>query len=285
MTPGHRLSTRLLLLGSAALLSLAPQRLAGQTPVPASPDDPKDRWEVEDVQLGWCVDFLIDPTVGSRLLPKGWIGTPAEQVPGLPTGLIRSFEENGVYKGWFAGRVCGLSARSSSIRGRPVENDKARKPPTLVWLQIAAKDGVAGVDAVVPTLATNTFRVRNPLGSSSIKLDDVAFETGPNPDKDDPQDGFQAKLDGATLFWKGYLTPDSMPVTPVDTLAAIFQNGVDRSYRIRVTRSGGTPNHVAGVVGVLGKGDLFTALKSSPIRMVSLVMTGGSSAVDFFELH
>jgi hypothetical protein len=288
MTSGSRpLRAFLLPLSAAALLTLWSGPALGQSSPqhPAVAGEPKDRLVVEDVQLGWCVDFLIDPAVGSRLLPKGWVGTPAESVPGLPLGITRSFEENGSYKGWFAGRVCGVSARASSIRGREVENDKPRKPPTVVWLQIAASEGSSGVNFVIPLLGTNTFRVRNPLGASGIKLDELTFETGPNPEKDDLQDGFQAKLGGATLFWKGYLRPDTMPATPADTLAAIYQNGLDRSWRIRVTREGGTPNWVAGVVGVLGKGDLFTALKGSPIRLVSRVLTGGASAVDFFELE
>lgn len=284
MTSGSQLSRvvdRHLPLSVVALLALG-----GASPLRAQTSlEAKDQLVVDDVQIGWCVDFLADPALGNRLLPKGWTGTPAGEVSGLPGGLTRMFDENEAYKGWFPSRVCGLSTRSSSIRGRPVENDNSRKPPTLVWLQIAARGGAPDLAYVVPLLATNTYRLRSPLGASGIKLDDVTFETGPNPEKDDPQDGFQAKLDGATLFWKGYLRPDTLPAPPADTLNALYQNGLDKSWRLQVTRQGGTPNRVAGVVGVLGKGDLFAALKASPIRLVSLVQTGGTSRVAFFEAH
>lgn len=261
----------LLVFGAAGLL-------AGQ----AAPEA-KDRLVVDEVQIGWCVDFLIDPALAGHLLPKGWIGTPAAEVEGLPDGLTRTFEENADWKGWFPGRVCGVSTRSATIRGRAVENDNARKPPTVVWLQIAAHGGAPGVAYVLPTLATNTFRIRSPLGASGIKLDDLNFETGPNPAKEDPQDGIQVKLNGATLFWKGYLKPDTLPAAPPDTLHAFFQNDIDKSWRVQVTRAGGTPNRVAGVVGVLGKGDLFHALNTSPIRLFSTVQTGGTAGVAFFD--
>jgi hypothetical protein len=284
MTSGRQLSrtvNRTIPLWAAILLGLGTTGpLAAQTIGEA-----KDRLVVDDVQLGWCVDFLIEPILGSKLLPKGWVGTPASEVPGLPEGLTGTFEENGDWKGWFPGRVCSISARSASVRDQAIEYDKPRKPPTVVWLQIAARGGEAPVAYVLPILSTNTYRIRSPLATRGIKLGDVSFETGPNPDKDDPQDGFQAKLEGATLFWKGYLKPDTMPASPADTLDALYQNGIDKPWRVQVTRVGGTPNRVAGVVGVLGKGPLFAALKISPIRLVSRVQTGGASGMAFFELH
>jgi hypothetical protein len=282
MTPGHHripIVTRTLPYGVLALLLFGSARLLAAQTAPEA----KDRLVVEEVQIGWCVDFLIDPALAGHLLPKGWTGTPAGEVEGLPQGLTRTFEENVDWKGWFPGRVCGVSTRSATIRGRAVESDNVRKPPTVVWLQIAAHGGAPGVAYVLPMVATNTFRIRSPLSASGIKLDDFNFETGPNPVKDDPQDGIQVKLNGATLFWKGYLKPDTLPAAAPDTLNGFYQNDLDKSWRIQVTRAGGTPNRVAGVVGVLGKGDLFHALNSSPIRLFSMVQTGGTVGVAFFE--
>ncbi|MEO8031240.1 MAG: hypothetical protein ABJC74_14055 [Gemmatimonadota bacterium] len=238
--------------------------------------------QVEDVQLAWCLDFLIDPALAGHLLPRGWVGVPASGVQGLPMGLTRTFDEDAKYQGWFPGRVCGISARASSIAGAPVLNDKPRKPPTVAWLQIAAKGGTNGSAFVQPMLVTNTFRIRSPLSANSVKLDDLTFEAGPDPDKDQVEDGLVAKFGGASISWRGYLTADTMPGPSVDTLRSTFQNGIDKSWGVEIVRTGGTPNLVAGLIGVSGKGDLVAALKASPIRLMGRVQTGGTASVTFF---
>lgn len=241
--------------------------------------------QMEDVQLAWCLDFLIDPAMSEHLLPRGWSGLPASAAVGLPAGLVRTFDEDAKYKDWFPGRVCAISARSSSIGGSPVINDKPRRPPTIGWFQVAGKRGDGRPEVAQPMLATNTFRIRSPLSGLTVKLDDMAFETGPDPDKDIVGDGLVAKLGNNTISWRGYLSPDSTAAPAADTLRATFQNDLDRSYDVIVVRQGGTGNLVAGLVSVAGKGDLAKAINRSPIRLMSRVQTGGTASFTFLDNH
>jgi hypothetical protein len=240
---------------------------------------------VDDVQMAWCLDFLVEPGVAGHLLPRGWTGTPAGSVAGLPLGLLRTFDEDAKYKAWIPARVCGISGRAANVSGVAVPNDKARKPPTAGWVQIASSRGQEGANFVVPILATNTFRIRNPLNALAVKIDDMSFENGPDPEHDILEDGLLAKMNGATIAWRGYLTPDSIPAPAADTLETVYQNDVDKSLRVRIIREGGTSNHIAGLVNVGGKGDLAAALKGSPIRLMSRVRTGGTASVSFYEAH
>jgi len=240
---------------------------------------------VDDVQMAWCLDFLVDPGVAGHLLPRGWSGTQAGTVAGLPMGLLRTFDEDAKYKTWIPARVCAISARTANVSGSTVLNDKPRKPPTVGWLQVASSRGQGGASYVQPVLATNTFRIRSPLNALAVKIEEMSFENGPDPEHDQVDDGLLAKLNGATISWRGYLSPDSIQVPTADTLETVYQNDLDKTLGIRVIRNGGTSNHIAGVVNVLGKGDLAAALKGSPIRLMSRVQTGGTASVAFFEMH
>lgn len=243
---------------------------------------PRARVTLERVRSAWCLDFLAEPEQLARLMPKGWNGAPAGEVADLPAPFRITMEEDQRYAHWVPSRVCLVAFGAVTVNGDGVEDDSERKPMALAWWQVAARaDSGSAVTPLITLLASNTYKVRNPLGRLGLALDDLGFEMGPNTKGRDPaQDGFQLKLSGATLFWKGYLSADTTGGTDRRTLEARVGNQT-RPWSANGWVEVAGASRVAGVVGVMGKSALGKLLDGSPIRIMSPVGKGGTGDFSF----
>jgi len=259
---------------AAALLASAPQASAQ--------DAPRARVTLERIRSAWCLDFLAEPGQLAREMPKGWSGVPASQVADLPGPFRTTMEEDQRYAAWVPSRVCLVAFGAVTINGDQTEDDSERKPMAIAWWQVTARaDSGTAVAPLITMIASNTYKVRNPLGRLGLGLDDLGFEMGPNTKGQDPtQDGFQVKLSGATLFWKGYLSPDTTAGNSRRTVNAMVANQT-RPWSASGWLEVAGASRVAGVVGVMGKSGLGQLLDGSPIRIMSPVGTGGSGDLSF----
>jgi hypothetical protein len=271
MTP----ALRRLGLGLATAGTLAASAATGQ-------DAPRARVTLERIRSAWCLDFLAEPDEVARLMPKGWTGAPATAVPDIPAPFRITMEENPRYAAWVPSRICLVAFGAVSVNGDETDDDSERKPMALAWWQVSAHpDSGTTVAPLITMLASNSYKVRNPLGRLGLALDDMGFEMGPNAKSQDPtQNGFQVKLAGATLFWKGYLSIDSTLGTGRRTFEASVGNQT-RPWSASGWMEVAGASRVAGVVGVMGKSDLGKLLDQSPIRIMSPVGTGGTGDFSF----
>ena len=270
---------RRLALGLAATGTLAASAASAQ-------DAPRARVTLERIRSAWCMDFLAEPGELAKLMPKGWTGAPATAVPDIPAPFRITMEEDPRYAAWVPSRVCLVAFGAVSVNGDEADDDSERKPMALAWWQVSARpDSGTKVAPLITMLASNSYKVRNPLGRLGLALDDMGFEMGPKARSQDPtQNGFQVKLAGATLFWKGYLSIDSTLGTGRRTFEASVGNQTKPWSAIGWLEVAGG-SRVAGVVGVMGKSDLGKMLDRSPIRIMSPVGTGGTGDFSFDRLE
>jgi len=266
----HRLG-----LGVAAAGTLAVSAATAQ-------DAPRVRVTLERIRSAWCMDFLAEPGELAKLMPKGWTGAPATAVPDIPAPFRITMEEDSRYGAWVPSRVCLVAFGAVTVNGDEVDDDSERNPMALAWWQVSARpDSGATAAPLIMMLTSNTYRIRNPLGRLGLSLDDMSFEMGPNKKSQDPtQDGFQVKLAGATLFWKGYFSIDSTLGTDRRPLEASVGNQT-KPWSASGWLELAAASRVAGVVGVMGKSDLGKMLDKSPVRIMTPVGVGGAGDLSF----
>lgn len=255
------------------------------TALPASAQQaPKARLTLGRIRTAWCMDFLAEPVQLADLMAKGWKGAPASTVKDLASPFRVTLEEDQRYADWVPARVCLVAFGAMTLNGDESEDDSERKPMAMAWFQVAAHpDTGTAITDLMLMLASNTYKVRNPFGRVFLSIEDLAFEMGPNAKQDPSQNGFQVKLAGATLFWKGYLSPDSTVGPGRQTVQASVGNQSHPWSAAGWLETSGA-SRVAGVVGVMGKSDLGKLLDRSPIRVMSAVATDGTGELSFDRL-
>jgi hypothetical protein len=244
----------------------------------------KARVTLERIRTAWCMDFLAEPVQLADLMAKGWKGAPASTVKDLASPFRITLEEDQRYASWVPARVCLVAFGAMSLNGDESQDDSERKPMAMAWFQVSAHpDTGTAVTDIMLMLASNSYKVRNPFGRVFLSFEDLGFEMGPNAKQDPSQNGFQVKLAGATLFWKGYLTPDST-VGPGRRVIQANVGNQSHPWAAAGWLETSGASRVAGVVGVMGKSDLGKLLDRSPIRVMSAVATDGTGELSFDRL-
>ena len=244
-------------------------------PAPASAQAPVASWMLEGVLDRFCVSYLVEPGLASRLLGSRFTPVPAEQIEGLNPAVVAVVAGEPAYRGWIPGEVCLVEATRVRSGSRTVS--EGGHPVTLGWWALSgAAEG--GAPMLRGTLLSASTSLRRLATDQLIQLDGVDYSRVVLPGTPDHRRTLE--FGGATLTWEGRVLDP--PVTPARQEWLLAVDG-KRSRRLaaQLTATDTWERAPVGNLKVLGESDLARSLTGSPIRMVEPLRGGGSLTIDF----
>jgi hypothetical protein len=240
------------------------------------------RLTLTDARGGYCISYLVDPAVAVGLAPEGATLAPAGKGAGLSPFLVRVIQDEPQFAAWIPAAICIGRYASAALDGREVARAKGDKAITVItsWVSVVDPMGVEGATAALLDLSVDESRVQRPLQDFGVRIDERALELVPGENGDTQID---LKLGKTRISWVGHPTGDPRVGS---TQSMSFGYGGQRNSIWRVT-SAVTPGETRLMVGALrveGKDALAKALKSSPIRAVGPLESGGSAEFVFHRM-
>ncbi len=239
--------------------------------------EPSARWQLQGLQWGTCLEFLIDPKLIDKFLPETAVPVRADAVKLVPA-LARVISDQPEYAGWSPASLCWFTFDVIEIEGRRVEGEEGETGPLIGVLGVAARisGSLTAESDVAHRFYTTSWQVQKAAegkGRSSINFETIRGTFGTAPKSTD--DRYLVRIGKTNITWDGHPASDSLVGSPfVRSYAAL---GADsKPWRVDLSVSPLLQRSMVGAVIVQGKGDLAKALRSSPIRFVGPHYAGGS---------
>jgi len=257
--------------------------------LPAAPalGSPTVTWSLHGLELGFCIDFLMDSVVATKQIHKtarDYLGLPAREFGRLNPALAGLIERRPEYGAWIPSTICFLAADSLMVGGRVnTDRDPAKRQMAGFWGVAARPPTDPSVDSllVVRALFTNNHRVSRATETKGLEAATVKESLGMVPEREDQR--YETRIERADIRWDGHLAgaaPDSGE-SRTWTLAVRGRRNDMWTAVVRIW-----PRHQQTMVGSLliqGKGDLAAALKGSPIRMQTSAFWSGVGTLEFYR--
>jgi hypothetical protein len=231
------------------------------------------QWDLEAVQSGWCLEFLMQPDASNRDLPRGLTAAPASGVPGLHPALAGLVENQPAFQGWTPAELCTVVAGRLVAGDRQFERGDGGGPLILVWWVVSAvhQDGPANA---VRYLGTNSTRLNRAMKASFLDLERVKAKLEPVPDSEDRR--LRLELERAVLFFDIHVTPDTLPVDRDHRWHWVVPGARNVLWSADASAAPEASGGVAGALRIQGKRGLAAILAHSPVRIFGPGFTGGS---------
>ncbi len=259
---------------AALLLLLSPGVLVAQ--------EKELRLTLTDARGGYCISYLVDPAVAVGLAPEGAVLTPAGKGAGLSPFLTRVIQDEPQFAAWIPAAVCIGRYAAAALDGREVARAKVEKAITVVtsWVAVANPLGVVGATAALLGLSVDESRVLRPLQEFGVRIDDRSPLLTPGENGDTQLD---LKLGKTRISWVGHPIGDPR-VGSTQPMSFGYAGQRNSVWRVSVSGTPGERRLMVGALRVEGKDALAKALKSSPIRAVGPLESGGTTEFLFHRL-
>lgn len=266
-----------------AVVALGGHPALGQQAVWAG--DPRIKWEIEDTHAGWCVHFLVDPQTAGQALPPGYRPISAATAQGLHPAIQRAIEQEPQYASWVPSALCSYYFKSVLANGRRVSDEKPGDVPALAWWGVLASEGPEPGARVVYALrlfGCNSWKIRKPAASAMLDLEEVDMLAAKVPGA--AEDHYRLKIGKTVLLFDGHPAADStLQEAPVDQSWVFSPSRGAPVWRVSAVLHPTMTRALVGALRIEGKDDLATALRTSPIRLVGPIYSGGTGQILFFR--
>jgi hypothetical protein len=253
--------------------------------VPAHAQDEDEtagaEWRLQELDRGFCVQFLIDPARLTRELPDGRAPGAAAEADDLHPALRSLVEGQAEYASWTPSRLCLYYFGEIDAAGRRIRERDRRKAPMIGFWTVAAP----GSDPNRPRdyaleVFTTSGRVEDASKVARLEMRRVKSTVAPVPADADGvfsgEDRHRIRIGGTELVWDGRPGADSTRVGQERsrrwTAKGHRRKEVDGTMTL-------TPEWTRAMVGSLkieGKDRLARLLRESPTRFVGPSFQGGS---------
>jgi hypothetical protein len=112
------------------------------------------------------------------------------------------------------------------------------------------------------------------MKSSLLELERVKAKFEPIPDSEERR--LRLELEGATLYFDGHVTPDTLPSQRDHSWRWVAQGSQNVLWEVEASASPEATGGVAGALRIQGKRRLAVILMESPVRIFGPGFTGGS---------
>jgi hypothetical protein len=262
--------------GWAALLSLA----LSAAPLAAQADE--QLWRFVDAKGGFCLWYLADPAVAPTLVPAGITLRPASATAALPDVLLRLVQDEPRFAEWIPGMLCAGLYGAVAADGNPVGTARPDRPLVLTISALAAASPY-GQDAgwylsSVGVRAGSLDRVAE-RGWIAVREPEYRVRSGIEGEEDQ----WELQLDGLRLAWSGH--PSGEPrVGSTRTMSFGYAGNRNSTWLVEFRAAPEGERNQVGSLRVEGRNPLATALKSSPIRTIGPLPSGGELTMMFRRL-
>ena len=231
-------------------------------------------WGGEELRAGFCVHFLIDPSMTASLPFGGAALATAGRAPSIHPALKSALADSAAYASWIPSSLCLYQFGQLTTPSGTV-TDRSEPQGFLVWSAPAAE---AGRPAPAAMWVTNG-RLARQASQPQVEIGRFELERAPVPETTKEQ--LTVKVGKTSITWQGRLGSDSSAViAPVE--AAWRMAGTQGSEWTARARFGARAERaMIGALGVEGKGELARILGASPIRFAGPIQVGGEGEVAF----
>jgi len=237
-------------------------------------------WTIEGLRTGQCVRFLLDPSVGRRVLQAGTRLLPASRDEILHPALRSVIDGQPEFATWIPSSLCFFYADALTIGGRRLGGKDPRKRQMIGRWTVAASEQGSGArrDVVLDLFGVGGGLVQA-AAYAKVKLSEAQSSVSKVPGTDN--DLYDVKIGRTRLSWNGRAVGDSTRVEQPIQESWLAKGTSGTFWRVDVTLKPGWSRPMVGVLSVEGKDDLAKALKASPIRFVGPLYQGGGAELRF----
>jgi hypothetical protein len=236
-------------------------------------------WSLQGLRAGYCIRFLVEPKLAAEEAREGYILLAAGRDQHLHPALRQIVTSQPEFAAWIPSNLCFYYLDAVQVgRRRVAERNRAYQLIGVWTLSATEQDGGARRDLVADMYASRNSLL-NAAKRAEVRIHEIRSAVYL---KDGTTfDIYSIKIGKTELVWNGRQTGDSTRVEE-----PIRENWSVSGLRptIRVARLELQPTWSWALVGSLrveGKGDLGKALRSSPIRFVGPLYSGGSGRLSF----
>lgn len=231
------------------------------------------QWDLDAVESGWCLDFLMHPDASRRDLPRGLTAAPASSVAGLHPAVDGVLQNQQEFQEWTPAELCTVVAGRLTAGDRQFERGDGGEPLILVWWVVSAV-GPDGPANAVRYLGTNSSGLKREMKANSLDLERVKAKMQPLPGTEDRR--LRLELEGAVLFFDSHVTPDTIQVKRDHHWHWVVSGSRNVLWSAEALAAPEASGGVAGALRIQGKRGLAAILADSPIRIFGPGFTGGS---------
>lgn len=264
--------------GGTTVLAALALLVLGVRPAPAQVSEQLWRWI--GGQGGFCIWYLSDPDLAAQLVPAGTRLRTVTETSGLPPILLRIVQDEPRFASWVPGSVCvGLYADVASD-GVPRGHMEGQRPVMLALTALAAHDPAGQPEGEwylqeIGLDAGNLDRIADDAAIGSEHRELRTRQGLPGED-----DKWELSLDGVRLSWSGHPSGE-MRVGSTRSMSFGYAGERNSSWLVTVRIAPEQEQSQVGSLRVEGKNPLAQAMKSSPIRTVGPLESGGELTVSF----
>ena len=230
-------------------------------------------WDIGAVQSGWCLHFLMHPEASRTDLPRGITPARATDRADLHRALATLVQNEPQYGEWTPADLCTVVAGRLAVGERVFEQGDGGEPLILVWWAVAAV-GPEGQTTAARYFGTNSTGLKQQMKSSLLELERVKAKLEPLPDSEERR--LRLELEGATLYFDGHVTPDTIPGQRDQRWHWVAPGPQNSLWEAEASASPEATGGVAGALRIQGKRRLAVILTESPVRIFGPGFTGGS---------
>lgn len=232
-------------------------------------------WAMQDARGGFCIWYLVDPALAPLLAEKGTTFAPAGTGSTLPNALAQTIRDEPRFTSWIPAAICVLFYGRISIGDNKPILAASGQPLTLVAHLIAAQAprGAGGAGFLLLKLGSDSRVVRNQGGDPGLPIAGMTVVAG--KDRGTPEDRVDFRLEDTQITWVGHPSGDPS-VGTTRSMSFGYAGARSTNWQGSLETTPAETHAMIGSLRIEGKSPLSKALKSSPIRAVGPIETGGT---------
>ncbi|HWA16624.1 MAG TPA: hypothetical protein VG817_09330 [Gemmatimonadales bacterium] len=261
------------------LLGLAAARLQAQGPATME----QERWEIADGDVGYCVQFLLDPKEALKEMQVGYRPVSASATDAIHPAIKRAISDEPKFADWVPSEICTWFVGSVTTGNRKYERGDKNAPLAITWWGVAASQGEGAWDGRywLRMMGANSYPLVRLMQVAKLPMEKVTINAESIRGNDLDREYF-IKFNRATIQLTGRFTPDSTEATAaprkfIGVMPGPLQTMWTSDFALNLDEKG----TMSGSLQIFGGRGMAKELRESPIRLISSAMHGGSGAIQF----
>lgn len=265
----------------------SPLLLAGMLAAPLSAQTPEEMgtasWQISGGNVGWCVQFLLEPKEALKEMSGGYRPVPASSADGFHPAIKRAITDEPKYADWVPAELCTWFVGSVTAEGKTYQRGDKNVPLAITWWGVAATQGEAGWDGRLwmRMMGANSYALVRAMQVAKLPMEKVTVDERAIKGNEVDRLYF-TKFNRATIQLTGRFTPDSTD-TPAEPrkLTGVMPGPLQSMWTTDMTLSPEKLGIMSGSLQIFGGRGMAKSLRKSPIRLISSAMNGGTGSLRF----
>jgi hypothetical protein len=258
---------------------LAASPLAGQT----STEMGRVKWEIAGGDIGWCIQFLLEPKEAEKEMTGGYRPVPASTDPDIHPAIKRAIGEDPQYANWVSSQFCTWFVGSVTTEGKRYERGDKDEPLAITWWGVAATRDEAAWDGRywMRMLGSNSYPLTRLMQVARLPMEKVdIYDRAIKGNEVDHI--YRTRFHRATIQLTGRFSPDTASGAAEPTQMSTAVTGpLQTMWLSDMTMSPENNGILSGSLQIFGGRGMAKTLNKSPVRLIISAVSGGGGAAEF----